>query len=174
MTIATDATPASWGRKLSLLAVLTLMLLLGAVPANAGYEWCSVDPTITLERAGGNLAHAMDIQVMVPRSALPMKGTARLEVILPSNVTGTEVLNTSTPLFNIKTVFANNRSLAGDAFKVKLRLKMPATQTDYPVRLVVINQDTDQRIAVATGKASKGLTMTVNSMDLRKLLEDMR
>jgi hypothetical protein len=174
MTIATDAAQASWGRRLSLFAVLTLMLVLGALPANAGYDWCSVDPTITLERSGGNVAHAMDIQVMVPRSALPMKGTARLEVILPSNVIGTEVLNTSTPLFNIKTVFGHNRALAGETFKVKIRLKMPATKTDYPVRLVIINQDSEQRIAIATGRASKVLTLTVNSMDLRKVVEDMR
>lgn len=157
-----------------LLAVLGLILSAGALPTQAGYDWCSVDPTITLERTGGQLVHAMDIQVMVPQSILPMAGTAQLGVTIPSNVTGTEVLNTSSPLFNVKTTFAYSRAAATDSYKVKLTLKMPQATADYPVRLVVLNQDTGQILVDKQGMASKELTMVVDSADLRELVKGIR
>jgi hypothetical protein len=154
-----------------LCAVLGLILSAGALPAQAGYDWCSVDPTITFQRAGSRLAHVMDVQVMVPLSALPIAGTARLGVTMPSNVAGTEVLNTSTPLFQIKTTFAQSVvPAASDSYAIKLSLKMPRTTTDYPVRLVAVNQSTKQFIVIKEGMASQLLTTTVNSADLLTLL----
>src|SRR4051812_43257748 len=88
MAIGMVARPASWSRILGFVAVFAVMLVAGALPARAGYDWCSVDPTLPLHRADGGFAHAMDIQVMVPRSILPMKGTARLSVAMPSNING--------------------------------------------------------------------------------------
>lgn len=158
-----------------LFAVLCLILSAGALPARAGYDWCSVDPTITLERTGAKLMHAMDIQVMVPRSVLPMAGTAQLGVTIPSNVTGTEILNTSSPLFKIMTTFTQSRVVARqDSFRVKVSLKMPRAKADYPVRLVILNQDTNQIIVAKQGKASEVLTMVVDSIDLRELVKDVR
>lgn len=178
MPVATGTHPATWGsiRSMRLLfVILGLVLSAGVLPARAGYDWCSVDPTITLERAGGTLAHAMDIQVMVPRSVLPMAGTALLGVSHPSNVSGTEVLNTSTPLFNIKTNFTRtNAATRQDSFRVTVSLKMPRPKVDYPVRLVIINQNTKQTIMVKQGKASGILTLAVDSMDLRELAKGIR
>ena len=175
MEVATGVSPTSWGsirRMLSLFAVLGMLLSVTARPVQAGYDWCSVDPTILLQREGAVLSHAMDIQVQVPLSVLPMAGTAGLAVTLPSNVKATEVLNTSTPLFRVATNLAHNGVTAtSDSFKVKLTLRMPQTTTDYPVRLVVANHDTGEPIAIQEGMASEALTMMLGA-DLGTLVEE--
>lgn len=177
MPVATGSGTASLRSMRSawlLFSVLGLMLSVGALPARAGYDWCSVDPTITLDRTGGQIAHAMDLQVMVPRSILPMAGTARLGVIIPSNVTGTELLNTSTPIFNVKTTFTRSQvASATDSFRVKVTLRMPQATIDYPVRLVILNQDTGQIIVARQGMASQMLTLVVDSPALRELVKDI-
>ncbi len=175
MEVATGVGPTSWGsmrRMLCLFAVLGMLLSVTTQPAQAGYDWCSVDPTVLLQRGSTGLPHVMDIQVQVPLSVLPMAGTARLGVTLPSNVKGTEVLNTSTPLFQVATGLAHNGVTAtSDSFKVKLSLRMPETTIDYPVRLVVANHDTGELIAIKEGMASETLSMMLRT-DLGTFIEE--
>jgi hypothetical protein len=85
------------------------------------------------------------------------------------------VLNTSSPLFNLKTDFTNSKVAAGqDSFKVQLKLKMPKPATDYPVRLVVVRQDSGEPIAIKEGMASKVLAMTLDTHDLGEVVKDVR
>jgi hypothetical protein len=147
-------------------------LLLASMPQSveAGFDWCSVDPTLTFTRGGlvtGLLrTGVVDVQVLVPLSALPLAGPARLTVRVPSNVQGTQVLNTSLPLlFTLRTTFAQVKpAVSTSPYQVELILLVPAGEQSFPVRLVVTNPSTGQ-ITITRGLAGQKLRQTITIVE---------
>lgn len=152
------------------LALFCTSLFAGARPAQASYDWCSVDPTLLFTR-GGLVSSLLrngvaDVQVLVPLSAIPLDGKARLSVRVPSNVRGTEVLNTSVPLlFTLQTSFAPVKPAAGRSpYEVDLDVLVPAGEQGFPVRLLVTNLTTGE-ITITEGVAGKKLHKTMTIAD---------
>ena len=153
-------------RLVVVLPLLCTALIAGARPVQAGYDWCSVDPTLTFTRGsllGGVLRHdVVDVQVLVPLSALPLKGIAHLRVHVPSNVQGTELLNTSVPLlFTIRTSFAQFKpATMTSPYQADLALLVPAGEEAFPVRLLVTNLSTGE-ITLTEGTAGQPVDQSI-------------
>jgi hypothetical protein len=152
------------------LALCCTALLAGVRPAQASYDWCSVDPTLLFSR-GGLISSLLrngvaDVQMLVPLSAIPLDGKARLNVRVPSNVRGTEVLNTSLPLlFTLQTSFAPNKPATdGSPYEVDLDLLVPAGKQAFPVRLLVTNLTTGE-ISITEGVAGQKLYKTITIVE---------
>ena len=132
-------------------------------PAGARYDWCSVDPTFFFWSEGRLAPYALDVQVLVPLSALPLAEAATLEVGVPANLTSQEVLNTSTPVLEVQTAFKtlNNRSSsAGDT--IHFELVVPGSVTSFPVRLVVTDPQVGT-VSVTEGLAGHKVRTTVEA-----------
>lgn len=144
------------------LTMLCLSIVAGTRPVQAGYDWCSVDPTLTFTRGGLLRSGVVDVQVLVPLSALPLEGAARLNVRVPSNVDGTEVLNTSLPvLFPLRTSFSPLKpAVSTSPYEVDLALVVPASEQGFPVRLLVTNLTTGE-ITVTEGVAGLPLRQSI-------------
>ena len=164
MATATGFVATRRGRMLRLSGILVLLFSLMAAatrPAYAGYEWCSVDPILWLQRTGSLDPQLLDVQVMLPPFVLPLAGVATLTVDLPSDVRGTEILNTSTPLFRLETVFRSlNAKSTSDRFPVDLTLEVPYVGESFPVRLVVTDSGTG-RVTIVDGMAGQKVRTSV-------------
>ncbi len=133
-------------RVLAILVLLASMAGFGVRPARA-YDWCSVDPVFAFQQKDSLTAFGLDVQVMVPLSALPLADPATLDVGVPADLTGQEVLNTSTPAFELRTTLStvgNRTSSLGDP--IEFEVVVPSSAGDIPVRLVV----TDTRYGTIT------------------------
>lgn len=147
------------------LGLLCTSLIAQARPVQAGYDWCSVDPTLTFTRAGQLRSGVIDVQVLVPLSALPLSGAARLSVRVPSNVQGTEVLNTSLPLFVLQTSFEPLKpAVSTSAYEVELALLVPSGEQGFPVRLVVTNLTTGE-ITFTEGSAGQTVRQSIQIVE---------
>lgn len=152
-------------RAITGLVLLGALLTAGARPVQAGYEWCSVDPTLAFTRDTLQTA-LLDVQVQVPFSALPLDGLAQLTVRVPSNVDGAEVLNTSVPpLFTLTTSFAQVKpAVSTSLYEVDLVLRVPSGKHIFPVRLVVSNPSTGA-VTTTDGVSGKPLRQTVGVVE---------
>ena len=140
-------------------ALICSTMLLSIRPAGAAYHWCSVDPVLTFQRDGSATSHAVDVQVMVPIEALPLADAATLQVAVPVDVTGQEVLNTSTPAFELHTTFDSiNPNATSDRYPVELELLVPGSH--FPVRLVVTDADAGT-VTTVDGKAGQKVRTAV-------------
>ncbi len=159
MATATGFIGARRGSLLRISALFVLvcsLMTIGTGKARArGYEWCSVDPVLSLEREGSLLPQLVDVQVMVPLSALPIAQTATLTVQLPSDVQGIELVNGSTPIFKVETVFLSRKAKAtSDRFPVDLTLEVPVAEEAFPVQLVVTDGGSGT-VTIVEGVAGK-------------------
>ena len=152
---------SSMARIVVVFALICSTMLLSIRPAGAAYQWCSVDPVLTFQREGSLSSRTVDVQVMVPFEALPLADAATLNVAVPVDVDGQEVLNTSTPLFRLNTVIeAINPQATSDRYPIELELLVPRALEQFPVRLVV----TDPEVGTVTtvdGKAGQKVRTTV-------------
>ncbi len=108
-------------------AVLVLFVLT-AVPAFAGYSWCSRDPVLTFSR-GAETEHVLDVQVAIPTGVVFLGDPeVTLNVRVPSNVTGIDLLApVTTPLFNVSTSFSPTLAATdSEAYTVFLHASYPA------------------------------------------------
>jgi hypothetical protein len=153
-------------RLILVLSLLCTTLVAGARPAQAGYDWCSVDPIFTFTRNGLLSSRVVDVQVLVPLSALPLKGTATLKARVPANVKGQVVLNTSVPLlFPLKTSIVQTKLVATTSpYKVHLDLFVPAGTKPFPVRILSTNLSTG-KIKISEGIAGQTLRQTIAIVD---------
>jgi hypothetical protein len=153
---------------LVLLSLLVAVLLVGANPALArekGYEWCSVDPLITLHREGRSLPKLVDVQVMIPLSQLPYKRTATLKMRTPPDVVGTVVLDTSHELyFRLNSLFDPTvRSTAKGRYPLILLLTVPTPQgvEPFPVQMMVTDPVSEQVLTFATGRSGERIRQVI-------------
>lgn len=129
-------------RALGLLSLLFLTLL-SPPPASAVIDWCSADPLFSLYHEDQRSLQLVDVQVLVPLSALPLAAPATLAAQVPSNVDGEVLLSTSTPIFEIVTTVES--TLPADtsgSFPLQLVLEVPTKDRAFPVRLLITNPST--------------------------------
>lgn len=140
--------------------VLALMLVTSAQSARAGIHWCSADPVFTFQRGGVLSTWVLDVQVMVPLEQLPLASAARLDVSVPSNV-AVSVVNPPNPVFPVVVgVQANAPAASDDPYFVTMRLLVPASETQFPVRLL-ITDPLNASVRIVEGVAGQMLSVPV-------------
>ncbi len=140
MTTLRTAVAWSWGTALHMLSILGLVGVLVGFTAQptAAYDWCSSDPVFTFRQGGLVKDQPVDVQLMVPMSALPLSSAATLTVTVPLNVTYHETLKVPMPGFQLQTVFVSSpANPAGSGYPLTFAGLVPGSDQSVPVRLVI-------------------------------------
>lgn len=155
------ARPVQPHRHLLSLLILIGVLLVYTPQTAVAYDWCSVDPVYTFQRGGLATTQEVDVQVLVPLSALPLAGTATVTVTVPQDVASQEVVNTSTPLFVLHTVLETKPDdPTTTTYPLTFAVLVPATTVAFPVRLVVTDVH-DGTVTIVDGTAGQSVSTTL-------------
>jgi hypothetical protein len=149
----------------SMLIFCLATIVAGVRPAAAGYEWCSVDPVFSFQRNGSKHVRVMDVQVMVPVTALPLADPARLRVQTPRDVVAKDVTVSIKHVFELETKIVQEVMLSSVSnYPVKFSLSVPQGTKRFPVRLVITDTTTGA-IKIVEGVAGQPVHTSVQVVE---------
>ncbi|MDP9315125.1 MAG: hypothetical protein M3R24_30395 [Chloroflexota bacterium] len=147
-------------RVLGILGLVIFAFTLGAHPALA-IDWCSSDPVFTFQRIGTYRSQVVDVQVMVPLSALPLTEVTTLSAEVPVDVAGHVALSISTPMFPLEAHITSLKPRAGsERYPITFELLVPASTGSFPVRMIV-SDTAAGTITIVDGQAGQKLETSI-------------